>query len=554
MARDPSEVAQPRDLATALRESIASDHETRRLDATCETDLLDLARWGRALGLEHGVHQALGVEPSKRLTDAQLAAYLRSDISPHPARFDELAEAVQSFEATQLGKEAARLEGCGTPWGRVVRLFWRDRKGREVMRTRGLHSCKHRWCPRCGKPRQTRLAADMERVIELMKEWGFMEAHLRFLTLTVPNGTRVPELRDAAHKAWAKLQRTRWWPKHVFGWFRGTEVLTGQDGAWNLHLHIVVVLWDQRISYQQVWKAWEAVNGARYEVDIQTLRDIRRGANARGTTRAVHYITKYIAKREALAKLRLGPGGLAHLLSATKRMRCFAMGGGCSLLRRLADILLPSWAIQAERVLADAELRDGRPPFRMEEVDPETGEVFDGPSPKPYLDEAERARWVALAAPLADDLGTVGVRCGPRGRFRRLGRLPLPGKPLTLHEHRAGLRQRGIRALVGEGDWRVTEWVEQVKAYQTDPSGRRVPTGGTRALRFRVLLPHPRYAWKFIADQVWSAMQDDPSAWAQLRRKSFRAHAHARIGPIERLDHLRALRARLETWLTSRAV
>lgn len=510
----------------------------RTLRPQDEGDRRELARWGRDFGLAHGAHEALGIEPWRRLSLDQLAAFVAERISPHPEAFAEKARAVMQLEAERLVREAARLDTCGTPWGRVVRLFWLDRKGREIMRTRGLHSCKHRWCPRCGKPRQTKLAGQMERVVELAREWGFDESHLRFVTLTVPNGSTIPALREEAHSAWARLQRTRWWPARVFGWFRGSEVITGQDGRWNMHLHVVVILWSRQISYANVWDAWEAACGERFQVDIEGLKDIRRKAKGRGTTRAVHYITKYIAKREELAKLKAGPGGLAHLFSGTRGMRTFAMGGGCSILRRMLDVLMPSWALQAERVMEDAELRDGRAPFRAEEVDPESGEVLETAIPKPYLDESERARWRALAEPLwFPSSRTVGRRAGPRGQFRRVGILPYQGEAITLAEHRKGAPQRGIRALVAGGRWRVQTWEEVSKK-----------TG--KVLRFTVALPSGRYAWRPIAAKVWTAMGLDQGGWAKARREAFRAHAEGAVDPLAMRDGMHSLQAALDDRVT----
>ncbi|HJV40009.1 MAG TPA: protein rep [Geothrix sp.] len=539
MKKEQIDAATPGELAEALRESIGLDHLPRDLHAEVTGDQRELARWGRDFGLAHGAHEALGLEPWKVLTLDQLAAFVAQTISPHPEVFQEKAEAMRELEGLRLWREAKRLDTCGTPWGRVVRLFWKDRKGREVMRTRGLHSCKHRWCPRCGKPRQTRLAGQMERVVELAREWGFDESHLRFITLTVPNGQTIPSLREEAHSAWARLQRTRWWPGRVFGWFRGSEVITGKDGQWNMHLHVVVLLWSQQISYQNVWTAWEAACGSRYQVDVEGLRDIRRKAKGRGTSRAVHYISKYIAKREELAQLRRGPGGLAHLFSGTRGMRTFAMGGGCSVLRRMLDVLMPTWALQAERVMEDAELRDGRAPFRAEEVDPISGEVLEVQPPKPYLDERERARWRALAGPLwIAGTRTVGMKAGPRGQFRRLGSLPFPGKSISLGDHAKGRPQAGIRALVAAGRWRVQRWEEVSRK-----------TGKT--LRFTAVLPRGRYAWRPIAAEVWRAMGLAEGEWTQARREAFRAHAEAALDPLAKRDGMASIRAALDDRLTT---
>lgn len=305
-----------------------------------------------------------------------------------------------------------------------------------------------------------------------------------------------------------------------------------------MHLHVVVILWSRQISYANVWDAWEVACGERFQVDIEELKDIRRMAKGRGTMRAVHYITKYIAKREELAKLEAGPGGLAHLFSGTRGMRTFAMGGGCSVLRRMIDVLMPSWALQAERIMEDAELRDGRPPFRAEELDPTTGEVIETAIPKPYLDGAERARWRALAEPLwFPSTRTVGQRAGPRGQFRRIGTLPFQGQAITLAEHRRGDPQRGIRALVAGGRWKVQHWEEVSRK-----------TG--KVLKFTVALPAGRYAWRSIADQVWRSMGLDQGGWAKARRNAFRSHAEAAVDPLAKRDNMHSIHAALDDRVT----
>ena len=58
-------------------------------------------------------------------------------------------------------------------------------------------------------------------------------------------------------------------------------------------------------------------------------------------------------------------------------MRRFAVGGGCAVLRKAASILLPRRAFLAEEALAGAWLHQGRTPWRVEAVDPDTGEVVD---------------------------------------------------------------------------------------------------------------------------------------------------------------------------------
>lgn len=536
------------DVADAINHSIGAHHNRRRFNPEDQGDLLTLARWGRSLGIEAMAREAFDIPKTKaRVSTEVLAAWIRRDVSPHPAKFEEMVEAAREVERWALARDSERLKACGNPWGRVVRLFWKDRKGRERVRTLGLHACKHRLCPRCGRSRQLRLSDEIERCLELAREWGFTESHVRFVTLTVKNGKTIPALREQAHHAWAKLQRTRWWPRHVFGWFRGTEVVTGADGNWNLHLHVPVILWSQWISYQELGRVWTREAGGReggknLVVDIEKLRQFRAEAKGRGITRAARYIVKYMTKREEFNRVRNGPDGISHLDSSTKGMRSFAVGGGCSILRRLLPVLLPKWAHRAEQALGDSHLSGGLAPWRAEEVDPQTGEAIDVEAPSPFVDEQERNAWKALARPLEQMGGFVGAPCGPGFRFRRLGALPLRSTPPTVDAWRKTESLNGLRSHVARGQWAIFQWEEEVKVYRRD--GRnRVATGAVRTLKRSAVLPSKRYAWRPIMGAVWRALVEDPSLWGARRSQAYQDHADAKVRPIDFLDCQRAILA-----------
>lgn len=533
---------QPVDVARELLESIERDMLTKAWKPEDPADVATAARWGGAWLLERKARrtaaagarlearrgnrreaaelQALADRPGP-LRPVDMLRWVRLRVSPWPERWARLVETVREVEGKALAREVERLTECGSPWGRVVRLFWKGARG-EFSRMYGLHRCKSRHCPHCGRRRQVQRSEDIQRVLAIAEEWGLGPENVRFTTLTIRNGKDIPTLREDLHRAWARIQRRRWWPRWVCCWFRGTECVTGEDGNWNVHLHLVLVLWSHRMSYANLWDEWETAVGERSQVDIDRLHSSKaRDAHKRGgLAAAARYVTKYIGKGEELQNLRRGPGGLAHYASATRRLRAFACGGAAPLLRRLAGVLLPTWAPRVEGILEDAHLWRGMPPRRAEEIDPETGEAWPCDPPSPALDARERAQAVALAGPLLQLGGTVGTPCGPRMRWRRIGWTPVRGRFRTVKAHEAGEPLDALHALVNGGRWKVQEITDTLK------DGRRV--------RFRVVLPAGRFAWRDVARKVWHRLAQDVGAWATRRREAFRAWADARLDPLER--------------------
>lgn len=525
----------PADVAATLRKSLETDHKALTYDPWNQKHLLQLAPSIRALGIEAEARRDLEIPANDPpLKDDEIADWIRTQVSPHPARFAEIVEAHQALEAFWLKQEAERLEGCGQPWGRIVRLFWRDRRGRERMRMLGLHSCKSRHCPRCGRSTQMQRTTLMEKILILATEWGLDEHNVRFGTLTIENGTDIASLREEAHTAWGKLERGRWWPRNVFGWFRSSECVTGKDGQWNFHMHIVAILWSPWISYAHLWDAWGKVLGRRARVDMETLRHYRKTARGQGLVKAARYATKYLSKQGDLGKVTAGPGGFAHYVKSLRRLRTFAVGGGASVLRRMTHVLMPDWALRAERTLQDEFLNpEGRPPWRVEEVNPETGEVFERePHVSPFADTRERETWFAAARELYTVkglVGTVGEPCGLGNRLRRIGATPLPSRAPTVGSFEqpadAGSPPlTGFRALVAGGTWKVYRWTDTM----TDKR-----TGKPRSLHRACVLPVERYSWKAILAILWKEILREQGPLADRRRAAYRAWADATMRPPE---------------------
>lgn len=553
---------QPVDMAIGLKLSMDADHAGAPLDPQETGDLLTMARWGRPFGLfERDVRAgrlATGEEadPRPRLPDGEIADWIRTEVSPHPERFREVAEACRLVQRRFLQAQVDRLETCGKVWWsqHVIRVFWKDSKGRERLRRQvGIHRCKQAWCPTCGRTRQAQLTAEVERIMILARDFGMDEGHARLVTLTVPNGRDISTLREQAHTAFAKLQRTRWWNRNAFGWIRGSEVVTGKDGQWNLHIHLLAIFWSPRVSYSELGRVWTQElgglreGGKRFVLDCMSLeayrwerKDGKNGILKRkgGLVRAARYITKYLTKAEEITNLKGGPGGLAHLFGATNGMRKFAVGGGCSVLRRAAAVLLPNRAFQAEEALAGTYLHQGRAPWRVEELDPETGEVRDVPA-----DRLEDGRKRALEA-WGEALETnplpkrgqalpgrvVGIPEGPKGRYRRLGHTPLAGRGATVKAfEKLGVGAlTGARALIAGGDWKVYRWWE--------PS-----TKNGKALKFAAVLPRVRYAWRPIREAMLEQLAHGTDEWAGMRSKANQAGAVHLVQGEDRRDVLRAV-------------
>ena len=300
---------------------------------------------------------------------------------------------------------------------------------------------------------------------------------------------------------------------------RGSEVVTGADGAWNLHVHLLVVFWSPKVSYQQLGQVWTErlggprENGRGYVVDCESL-EAHRGQRG-GLVAAARYITKYLTKPEELTRLMGGPGGLAHLVGATHGLRRFAVGGGCAVLRKAASILLPRRAVLAEEALAGTWLHQGRAPGRVEAVDPDTGEVVDL-DPERLGDGRQRALEVwgeILETNPVPKPGqalpgrVVGVPCGPRGKYRRVGALPYAGPGVTVRdfERKGAAAVTGIRRLLGP--WKVFRWTET-----------SAKTG--QELRFAAVLPAVRYAWKEVWPVLRKALAFGPDGWVSLRKNA----------------------------------
>lgn len=403
----------------------------------------------------------------------------------------------------------------------------------------------------------------MEKVLVLASEWGLDERNVRFITLTVSNGDHIPTLRDEAHEAFARLQRGRWWPKHVFGWFRGSECVTGEDKRWNFHLHVLVILWNPWISYSHLWDRWEKAVGGRAYVDIGTLRNYRQTVKHKGFLQAARYATKYLSKQDDLNQVKEGPGGFAHYVQSMRRVRSFGSGGGAALLRRLIPILMPNWIPRAERAIQNEYLNaEGRPPYRGEEVNPETGEVFPLEMPhSPFVESAERERHFALAREfytVKGLIGTVGEPCGCRNRLRRLGPTPLPSRAPSVGPFEAsrdnalrmftdiawvdghptparvavrvgpkGRSLEGIRSLIAEGCWKVERWSEVLTSKRT---------GKAYTLNRACVLPAKRFAWRDLYGPLAAEMLDERTPETQKRKKAYQAYAEARVSPLDRRD------------------
>lgn len=143
-----------------------------------------------------------------------------------------------------------------------------------------LGRCRDRLCPLCASCRSREAAAKIGEIALSMPS-------PRFLTLTLrssadPLGGQL----DRLFKAFRDLRRSVEWKRHVRGGVATLELTRNPaTGHWHPHLHVLV---DGHFFPQPVLKkAWLAVTGDSFIVDVRAVHDRHQAAK---------YVAKYVGK------------------------------------------------------------------------------------------------------------------------------------------------------------------------------------------------------------------------------------------------------------------
>lgn len=263
------------------------------------------------------------------------------------------------LDLKELAERAAiRLGDCGTfPRGKVT-LTWKDGSTLDL----GSHQCNHRLCPRCGRRRGFRLAADMAGALKLIEGWGWTAERTRFATLTIENVEDADDGIRRIMEAWHRTLATKTWGRLIAGGFRAVEIKPGKNGKWNAHLHAILYLWIPAVPYRLVRDAWDRAAGGRYNQRFDELRNKARAMPGESkAAAAARYLVKYLVKNEEIKGTRRMPGGLSHLLGAIEGRRMFGAWGLGAAALRIERHERPRWTAAWDRHLTGYN-HEGVPP------------------------------------------------------------------------------------------------------------------------------------------------------------------------------------------------
>lgn len=241
-------------------------------------------------------------EPQARLLGRDAGAHL------------ELVNRLGAIADQKHMNAVSRLGDCC----RWPALYQEPESGRFVMARK---TCKHRLCPRCGRSRSAKLAAEATQLMEGMNA-------PKFLTLTLASSARpLKEQLQDLRASFTRLRRSKEWRRHATRGVAVVEVTHNpRTDQFHPHLHLIVDCdyWPQR----ELSAAWSTASHGSYICHIRAIPDRRD---------AVRYVAKYAAKTgdhreipdhrinewlDALAGLRshslFGPGVRARTKKAPK--------------------------------------------------------------------------------------------------------------------------------------------------------------------------------------------------------------------------------------------
>lgn len=140
-------------------------------------------------------------------------------------------------------------------------------------------ACHDRFCNPCARERSNLIATNVLKHVD--------DRQLRFLTLTLRSGDdRLGDLLDKLYDSFAKLRRRKLWKRTVGGGVAMLEIKWSEaTRRWHPHFHVLCT--GKYIPQEGIRKAWYAITGDSYIVDIRLVHS---------TEHATKYITKYAAK------------------------------------------------------------------------------------------------------------------------------------------------------------------------------------------------------------------------------------------------------------------
>lgn len=202
----------------------------------------------------------------------------------------------------------AALATANLPWSRIERFdscgacgVIEHSRERDTFRLTAFF-CHDRWCQPCANARAHMLRRQILNVAD--------PERLRFVTLTLrhveaPLADQLRKLRTA----WMRLRKTAFWKSCTTGGVAVTELKTGEDGLWHVHLHVITE--GDWMDQRQLSETWKSITLDSHIVDVRALNDPKH---------AVAYLTKYVTKAVD-QKTFADPGRLQEAIIALKGAR-----------------------------------------------------------------------------------------------------------------------------------------------------------------------------------------------------------------------------------------
>jgi len=295
----------------------------------------------------------------KRSTPQEVAKEIQDQLPAESVYLQAKTGKVGTLDLRELALASIiRLGDCGRfPRGKVT-LAWKDGSTLDL----GAHQCNHRLCPRCGRRRGYRLAADMAGALRLIEGWGWTPDRTRFATLTIENVEDADDGISRIMLAWHRTLATKTWGRLICGGFRAVEIKPGKDGKWNVHLHAILYLWTPDVPYKLIRDAWDKAAEGHFNQRFDALRNKARPHPGESkAAAAARYLVKYLVKHEELKGSRRMPGGIAHLLGAIEGRRLFGAWGVGAAALRIERHERPRWTAAWDRHLTGYH-HEGLPP------------------------------------------------------------------------------------------------------------------------------------------------------------------------------------------------